>query len=172
MGLGGRCNQRWPWRPLGEFLNEGGVADWSSCRTIMITYFTRMCIAQNTDNVIFVMEKNIYALQMKRRWEFNLNVWFPFMHSQKWNCAASLFPKQNYNVLSPNSYTHISVRDLYISRIGLSTVFCCSQICGVDWSWEYINLSLTHECGNWDWGRAIPKKGIHKWDFRCSVANF
>jgi hypothetical protein len=25
----------------------------------------------------------------------------------------------NYNVLSPSSYTHISVRDLYISRIGL-----------------------------------------------------
>jgi hypothetical protein len=30
-----------------------------------------------------------------------------------------LFPKQNFNVLSPSSYTHISVRDLYISRIGL-----------------------------------------------------
>ncbi len=32
-----------------------------------------------------------------------------------------LFPKQNYmyNVLSPSSYTHISVRDFYISRIGL-----------------------------------------------------
>jgi hypothetical protein len=30
-----------------------------------------------------------------------------------------LFPKQNYNVLSPISNTHISVRDLYISRIGL-----------------------------------------------------
>jgi hypothetical protein len=30
-----------------------------------------------------------------------------------------LFPNQNYNVLSPSSYTHISVRDLYISRIGL-----------------------------------------------------
>ena len=30
-----------------------------------------------------------------------------------------LYPKQNYNVLSPSSYTHISVRDLYISRIGL-----------------------------------------------------
>jgi hypothetical protein len=28
-----------------------------------------------------------------------------------------LFPKQNYNVLSPSSYTYISVRDLYISRI-------------------------------------------------------
>jgi hypothetical protein len=30
-----------------------------------------------------------------------------------------LFPKQNYNVLSPSSFTNISVRDLYISRIGL-----------------------------------------------------
>ncbi len=32
-----------------------------------------------------------------------------------------LFPKQNYNILSPSSYTQIPVRDLrvYISRIGL-----------------------------------------------------
>jgi hypothetical protein len=30
-----------------------------------------------------------------------------------------LFSKQNYNVLSSSSYTHISVRDLYISRIDL-----------------------------------------------------
>jgi hypothetical protein len=30
-----------------------------------------------------------------------------------------LFPKHNYNVLSPSSYTQISVRALYISRIGL-----------------------------------------------------
>ncbi len=28
----------------------------------------------------------------------------------------------------------------------------------VDQSWEYINRSQTHECGNWDWGRAIPEK--------------
>jgi hypothetical protein len=28
-----------------------------------------------------------------------------------------LFPKQNYYVLSPSSYTHISVRDLNVSRI-------------------------------------------------------
>ncbi len=33
-----------------------------------------------------------------------------------------LFPKQNFTVLSPSYYTHISVRDLYISRIGL--LFC------------------------------------------------
>jgi hypothetical protein len=30
-----------------------------------------------------------------------------------------LFPKQNYKVLSPSSYTHIYVRDLCISRIDL-----------------------------------------------------
>ncbi len=39
----------------------------------------------------------------------------------------------------------------------------------MDRSWEYINGSQTHECGNWDWGRAIPRKGIHKWNFPCSV---
>ncbi len=39
----------------------------------------------------------------------------------------------------------------------------------VDRSWEYTNRSQTHECGNQDWSRAIPRKGIHKWDFHCSV---
>ncbi len=30
-----------------------------------------------------------------------------------------LFPKQNYNVVSPSSYTHVSMRDLYIPTIDL-----------------------------------------------------
>ncbi len=46
-------------------------------------------------------------------------------------------------------------------------LFCWRKY--VDRSWEYINRSQTHECGNRDWGHAIPRKGIHKWDFRCSV---
>ncbi len=41
------------------------------------------------------------------------------MYSHKWNCAALLFPKQNYNVLSPNFHIHVSVSNLYIARIGL-----------------------------------------------------
>ncbi len=36
-------------------------------------------------------------------------------------------------------------------------------------SWEYINCSQTHECGNWDWGRAFPFLEKYKWDFRCSA---
>ncbi len=51
---------------------------------------------------------------MKGRWESNINVWFRFIFSQNWNCAASLFPKQNYNILSPNFHIHLSVSDLYL----------------------------------------------------------
>jgi hypothetical protein len=42
----------------------------------------------------------------------------------------------------------------------------------VDRSWEYINRSQTHGCGNWDWDLAIPVLGIHKWYFvalQCAV---
>ncbi len=48
-----------------------------------------------------------------------------------------LFPKQNYNVLSLSSFTHISVRDLYISRIGLPNAYSATGKY-VDRSWEYI----------------------------------
>ncbi len=59
------------------------------------------------------------TLQMNGRWESNINVWFRFMYSQKLNCMALLFPKQNNNVLAPNFHIHVSVSDLYIPRIGL-----------------------------------------------------
>jgi hypothetical protein len=42
----------------------------------------------------------------------------------------------------------------------------------VDWSWEFISPSQTHECGNWDWSRAIPFLRIYKWDFHCSVLRY
>jgi hypothetical protein len=48
-----------------------------------------------------------------------------------------LFPKKKHNVLSLSSYTHISVRDLYISRIGLPILLCTDP-------WEYINVSHRH----------------------------
>jgi hypothetical protein len=64
-----------------------------------------------------------------------------------------------YNVMSPSSYTHISARDLYISRISLPILL----------QGNMFTRSQTHECGNWDWGRAIPRKVIHNWDFPFSV---
>ncbi len=38
-----------------------------------------------------------------------------------------------------------------------------------DPSWEYIILSQTHECGNWDWGPDIPFLGIFVSNFRHYV---
>jgi hypothetical protein len=73
-----------------------------------------------------------------------------------------IFPKQNYNLLSPSSYTHISV-EIYIFPGSVLPILL------QDRSWKYINRSQTHECGNWDWGRAIPRKGIQKCYYRCSV---
>jgi hypothetical protein len=52
-----------------------------------------------------------------------------------------LFPKLNYNVMSPCSYTHIFVRDLYISSIGLPILLQESRY--VDRSWEYVNRLQT-----------------------------
>jgi hypothetical protein len=136
------------------------------------TFFQRKLNRYRVKKAIFCLAADDIVgqcptLQMKGgRWESNINVWFPFMYSEKWNCAASLVPKQNCNVLSPNAYTHISVRDLYISRIGLSMLLQPNI-----WS-DLGNIlipSQTHEYGNWDWGRAILRKGVHKWDFRCSV---
>jgi hypothetical protein len=58
-----------------------------------------------------------------------------------------LFPKQDYNVLSPSSYTsYICEKFIYFpDRSVYSTAGKY-----VDQSWEYMNRSQTHECGNWD----------------------
>ncbi len=48
-------------------------------------------------------------------------------------------------------------------------IFCWRNY--VDRSWKYINRSQTQECGNWGWGRAIPRKGIYKRNCRCSVVD-
>jgi hypothetical protein len=81
-----------------------------------------------------------------------------------------LFPKQNYTVLSTSSYTHISVRELYISRIGLPILLQENM-----WtrSWEY-TVKVAHRHLNveiWTEAAQFPEKekGIHKWDFRCSA---
>ncbi len=54
--------------------------------------------------------------------------------------------------LSPNFHIHVSMSDLYIPWIG--PIFPAAE--QADRSWEYINRLQTHECGNWDCGRAIP----------------
>ena len=67
--------------------------------------------------------------------------------------------------LSPNIHIHVSVRDLYIPRIG-------PHISCVNRSWKCLIRSQTHECGNWDWDRDIPFLGIfvsNFWHFVFAV---
>jgi hypothetical protein len=75
----------------------------------------------------------------KARWPFPSTLKIPIYVFPE---MKLLFPKkQNYNVLSPSSYTHISVRDSYISRIGLPILLQENM-----WTdpWEYINRSHRH----------------------------
>ncbi len=72
---------------------------------------------------------------------------------------------------NPNFHIHVSVSDLYIPTIDLPIMSAYSAA-GNMWTDPgniYNYPSQTHECGNWDRGRAIPRKGIHKWNFRYSA---
>ena len=89
--------------------------------------------------------------------------------------AKTLYEKFETNIpkkgiARPQSqFPHSCVCELFIyciPTIGLPILL--QEICGPI-PWEYIRLWQTHECGNWDWGRAIPFLGIHKRDFHCSV---
>jgi hypothetical protein len=113
--------------------------------------------------------KEMYStVRMCRTSLFRNNISAPHaLQRQNTKLSKQIFPEKEYRGLSPNFHIHTSVSVLYIPTIGLPILL--EEIC-IDRSWDYINRSQTHECGNWGWGRAIPIKGIHKWDFRCSVA--
>jgi hypothetical protein len=63
-----------------------------------------------------------------------------------------LFPKHNYNILSPSCYTHIS-------EIPGSAYSAAGKY--VDQSWEYINRSQTHECGGTEAAQFPEKEYIN-----------
>ncbi len=72
-----------------------------------------------------------YTLQMKGRWESNINVWLPFMYSQKWNC----YFQNGIVMLCLRVPTLIYLWEIYIfPRI-------CREIQYMDQSCEYINRS-------------------------------
>ncbi len=93
-----------------------------------------------------------------------LHVWSALQRQNAEN-LKQIFPEKEYRGLSLNFHIYVPVSELYIPTMGL--LFCWRKY--VDRFWEYINGWQTHECGNWGWGCAIPRKGIYKRTFRCSV---
>jgi hypothetical protein len=89
----------------------------------------------------------------------------PTLQRQNTEISKQIFPEKEYRGLSPNFHIHAPVIDLYIPKIGLPILLeeICRPILGL-----YKSLTYTR-MWNWGWGRAIPRKGIYKWDFRCSV---
>ncbi len=124
---------------------------------VLLSYL-QYCLIETMNQVISLLP----TLQMKGRWESDINGWFPFTYSQNWSC----YLQNRINMFSLPVPTLIYLWEIYIFP-GLVCLFCWRKY--VDRSWEYINHSQTHECGNWDWGRAIPRKEVHKRDFPCSV---
>jgi hypothetical protein len=93
-------------------------------------------------------------MQMKGRWESIINVSFRFIYYQKLNWAASLFPKQNHTVLSPNFHMHVSVSDFYIPGISLPRT-------------DSGNIWIAHRYTNrkWEQGRTVSFLGIYVSNF-------
>ncbi len=74
-----------------------------------------------------------------------------------------IFPKKKLRGHSPNFHIHVSWAG---PTIGLLSA---AGNLWTDLGNIHINRSETYECGNWDWGLAILRKGIHKWALRCSA---
>jgi hypothetical protein len=89
----------------------------------------------------------------------------PTLQRQNAENLKQLFPEKEYRGLSPIS-TFMCLWANYIFPRWVCLFYWKKY---VDWSCEYINRSKTHECGNWGWGRAIPRKGIYKRNCRCSA---
>ncbi len=77
-----------------------------------------------------------------------------------------VFPEKGAALLP---FPHSCVCERFIYSQDRSTYFPAAE--WADRSWEYINRSQTHECRNWDWGRAILFLGIFVLNFRyCAFA--
>ncbi len=95
-----------------------------------------------------------------------INLLLASLHCKKWLSMKPPYFQSIIIMFSLPIPTRIYLLAIYIFLRTICLFFCRKY---VDRSWEYINRSQTHECGNKGWGRAIPRKGIHNWNFHCSV---
>ncbi len=123
----------------------------------------------------FVLYQSCFDWILVAREKINVRWFRRFFTGIKLHCKDKMskiwnkyFQKRNIGVSVPIS-TFMCLWANYIFPRWVCR-FCWRKY--VDQSWEYINRSQTYECGNWGWGRAIPRKGIHKRNCRCSVGTY
>ncbi len=101
------------------------------------------CLLQLKLNLTCFLQPNIssplLSLQMKDRWESNINVWLPCMYSQKWICY---FQNRMFCLPVP---TLIYLWEINIFPVSVC-LFCCREICRpilgkyksltVTWMWK------------------------------------
>jgi hypothetical protein len=106
-------------------------------------YYRRTLKIRITNDTSSYLCQYLTTLQMKGRWESNINVWFPFMYSQKWNCY-------------------------FQNRI----IMCCFSFPSLIYLWEmyifqgsvHMNVEIKTEAA-----QSPEKEYVHKWDFPCSA---
>jgi hypothetical protein len=74
------------------------------------------------------------------------------------------FPEKVLREHSPNFHFHVSVSHLHIYSYPIGLRILLQENMWTDPGNICTNRSQARECGNWDWGRAIPRK-----EFRCNV---
>jgi hypothetical protein len=81
-----------------------------------------------------------------------------YYEQSKQQCNASV--TDDTRIHEPNAYIHVHIweRFMYIFQYQ-SAYFAAAKY--VDGSWEEINRSQTHECRNWERGRAISFLEVH-----------
>ncbi len=106
--------------PIAEELLDRGHTGQRKDDNLLSFFYSLIC------SIFFLIGKK-YGLYVFRSYSANegpvriqYKCLVPIYVFPEMKLCSLLIPKKELYVRSPNSYTHLSVRDLYISRIGLS----------------------------------------------------
>ncbi len=119
-----------------------GESNWKNTRWNTLEKVWQKCVHSNMPFICILMNCTVKT----QHWKFKTKI------PRKRHCVASV-PISTF---------------MCLWAMGLSTLLQENMWTGPG----NINRSQTHECGNGDWGPAVPFLGTHKEDFRCSVYKF